>query len=475
MSNDFIYVYEKNERSEEKPSVFNLEIPEMYQKQFQENISDERGTFFQIVKSFKAKKPGYKTYNLQTTDYIGIFSFPENPPVIIQPKIPKADFLQMLKYVNLEQFHIFESLIQRISPYETFFMAIIKMFLNELNKFFKNPIQKLYRENIETLKSIKGKLLISQSLKELKLFHGEFVCEFEIFTKNSIHNQIIKYTLYLLQFISYDNLLSKINYFLKRFKNISLIKIQDYHFNNLTYNRFTAHYKIIHDFCKMIIKRFTFGKKIGQYSCHSLLFYSSSIYEIFLRELLKELLGPDNFKVYKYSDKKIQPDIVVERNFQIYLLCDAKYKFNYERTTDYRELLDYMTELKKKEDIDFPKKYRNGILIYPFTDNIESFLKAHYSFIKEALKEKNGNREFNYTRYKAAFKLYEAKISIDISNKVLLEFLKDDFKMVISNLFLVERYKNESYYAYLIDLSQINNKTYLNRWIHILVERFLSG
>lgn len=472
MSNDFIYVYEKNERSEEKTSLFNLEISEKYQEQFQENISDEKGTFFRIIRSFKATKPGFKIYKLQTTDYIGIFSFPENPPVIIQPKIPNADFLQMLKYVSLEKFHIFESLIQRISPYETFFDAIIKMFLDELDKFFKNPIQKLYRENIETLKGIKGKVLISDSLKELKLFHGEFVCEFELFTKNSIHNQIIKYTLYLLQFISYSNLLVEINYFLKRFKNISLVKIQDYHFNKLVYNRFTAHYKIIHDFCKMIIKRFAFGKQIGQYNCYSLLFYSSSIYEIFLRELLKELLGPDKFEVDKYSDKKIQPDIVIKRNFQICLICDAKYKLDYDRTTDYRELLDYMTEFKKKED--FPKKYRNGILIYPLTDNIESFLKAHYSFIKEALIEKNDNREFNYPRYKEAFNLYKAKVPINISNEILLEFLKEDFKIVISNLFLVERYKSESYYVYLIDLSQINNNTYLNRWIHIIEKRFLS-
>ncbi|MFW9972152.1 MAG: hypothetical protein ACFFDF_18325 [Candidatus Odinarchaeota archaeon] len=188
MLNNFIYVYEKNESPEEKPSIFNLEVPERYQEQFQESISDERGTFFQIIKSFKTEKPDFKTYNLQTTNYIGIFSFPENPPVIIQPKIPNANFLQMLKYVNLEQFHIFESLVQRISPDDAFFTAIIKMFLNELDKFFKNPMQKLYRENIETLNEIKGKLLISDSLKELKLIRGEFVCEYEILTKNSINN-----------------------------------------------------------------------------------------------------------------------------------------------------------------------------------------------------------------------------------------------------------------------------------------------
>ncbi len=474
MSNDFIYVYEKNERSAEKPSIFNLEIPEKYQEEFQESISEKRGTFFQIIKSFKAEKSGFITYNLQTTDYIGIFSFPDNPPVIIQPKIPNADFLQMLNYVNLEQFHIFESLVQRISPHETFFKAIVKMFLDELNKFFKNPLQKLYRENIETLKGIKGKLLVSDSLKQLKIFHGEFVCEFVVFTKNTIHNQIIKYALYLLQFITYSNLLVKINYFLKRFNYITLVKIQDYHFNSLTYNRFTAHYKVIHDFCKMVIKRFAFGKKIGQYSCHSLLFYSSSIYEIFLRELLKELLGPKNLIVEKYSGRKIQPDIIIKRNFQIHLICDAKYKFDYDRTIDYRELLDYMTELKKKEDIEFPKKYRNGILIYPFTNNNESFLKAHYSFIKETLKDKNNNRKFNFTMYKETFNLYKAKLPINVSDKSLFKFLKEDFKIVVCNLFLVEKYKNESYYAYLIDLSQIDNRTYLDQWVNVLVERFLS-
>ena len=107
-----------------------------------------------------------------------------------------------------------------------------------------------------------------------------------------------------------------------------------------------------------------------------------------------------------------------------------------------------MTELKKQKGIGFLKKNRNGILIYPYTDNIESFLKAHYSYIKQTLKKKNGNSVFNYSMYKEALNLHKANLLEKYYTISLIEYLYKDFEDVMCNLFLLEKYKTESYYAY---------------------------
>lgn len=470
MEKETISVYEKNDQSEK--TQFKLEIPQEKQDLFKKNLKDERGIFFNIIEEFETEKEGFLGYRLSTTDYIGIFVFPDNPPIIIKPKVRQADFLEMLRYVELDNFFLFDKIISYVSKEDNFLKVIIKMFLNQLQLLFRNPIKKNYKESINVRKSIKGKILISETIKNMNILSGDVVCEYEIFTRNNIHNRIIKHTLSILRHISPEDLIMEINAYLRKLKSVALVRFKDADFNRLNYNRLTERYKIIHNFCRMIIKRFSSGIKSGRFQCYSFLFYSSSVYEIFLRSIIKEFLGLKGFKVFKYSDEKIQPDIVIEKYDRIMLVCDAKYKFYFQRNTDYRELLDYITELDKLRKF-YDKDHRNGILIYPLSgDNHQKLLKYHFKIIEKDFPRKK--KEILWKDYQKDFERYKNDGKILIKDKVQKDFLLEDFRDLLHNLYLVETGKDKYYYAYLIDLSQIANKKYLENWINFLNERFLQ-
>ncbi|MEJ2251970.1 MAG: hypothetical protein P8Y97_20205 [Candidatus Lokiarchaeota archaeon] len=352
MKEKFIEVFEKNNGSKEGNNQFSIEVSEKNQKNFLNSIKDERGTYFKIIGNFESEKKGFKRFHLKTTNYIGIFVFPDNPPIIIKPKISNSEFFQMLEFASFDNYYIFNQILHGISENKNFLKVIIMMFLRELNDFLKKSIRKLYKEEVQERKNIKGKILIKESLKSMGILSGKLVCEFETFTKDSLHNQIIKYTLHILMFIAPDDLIPQIKFCLSRFHNVSLIKNNLILFKKIKYDRFTNNYRIIHNFCRMIIENYSFGTTSGGAQCYSLLFYSSSIFEIFVRKVIKKSLDSKNYKVEKYSDPKIQPDIVIKRDSKIILLCDAKYKFQYNRAIDYRENQNLKKFLKKDyEDI----------------------------------------------------------------------------------------------------------------------------
>ena len=137
--------------------------------------------------------------------------------IIIEPKISDiTKFLFMFAYVKPDYAKFFNDIIESIALTRNpnFISIIIERFLIILQEIMQKRNLKKYHAQIKECNIIKGKVLITESLKTLDFLNQKWVCNFDEFTNNILENQIIKYTLYLLKPIASEVQIYKINQYL---------------------------------------------------------------------------------------------------------------------------------------------------------------------------------------------------------------------------------------------------------------------
>ncbi len=120
----------------------------------------------------------------------------------------------------------------------------------------KRGLYKEFEELKEELKGIKGKINITQSIKQNSFMKGNIFCEYDEFTENTYFNKVIKSTCSLLykkgdlQEVNKKNL-KRALYFFQDIEEINLKKVN---WNNITYHRNNSTYKMLINICYLIVK-----------------------------------------------------------------------------------------------------------------------------------------------------------------------------------------------------------------------------
>jgi 5-methylcytosine-specific restriction endonuclease McrBC regulatory subunit McrC len=419
-----IVVYEKNAKNR---CNFKLSVSKWSELRWDRNF----GKIFKI----KSKKTieNVIIFKLETKSKMGELRLSNNPKVIIKAKFPDADWPTMLKYAEPYYIEIIDDLINSSAGNDNILKKIIIMFLKELKIFFRRPIQQIYSKKIEASQIIRGKILVSESIKKLTYLSDKWICSYNSLTEDTLYNQIIKYTLTIIKNLVEGEFLPQITYYLHKLRSVSFRKISRSEINGIKYySQINPRYLKILKYCKFILEGSMDIQKDGNCEFFSILWDTEHIYESFLLNSLKSLLEPYGYRVYKYYGGKIQPDIIIEKDNIIMLIIDAKYKEKPKEKKveleDHRQIIHYMIELYKRTEggilshKKFPKEYRNGILIYPLSETTD---------------------------------LTEDPVEyddFDINNEVFMG----------------------KYFFYYIDLSRIGDKKYLQGWVNILSKQFLN-
>lgn len=368
--------------------------------------------------------------NLKAKFYIGIIKLPNEQTVIIKSKVGQdVKFLHMFEYVDPQYAQIFYEITQHITPESNFLKILIEKFLTLVERLLRSSLMKNYQNSIIRSNKIKGKINQRNTIKNPNFLKGYIVCEFDDFTQDISENQIIKLALFKLRYIADKNQQTRIRQLLIEMDNVSFKKFKVEDIEKIKYTHLNLRYKEIHNYCKMIIGKFSFGFEEGNHEWFSMLLNSWDIYERFLRKIfeiyLKEIIGTElsvqKQKIGKWNswdEQKLLPDIIMSKNNKILLICDAKYKLSYS-VGDRRQGREYIHEFLKKHergDLSFNMKNRNMILIYP------------------------SNELENYEFYP----------------------LEDH---------PVQKYG--CIYAHSIDLTKIDNKRYLESWVENIYNKFL--
>lgn len=254
---------------------------------------------------------------------------------------------------------------------------------NSVSKIIKRGIYKEYISRNEETYSLKGKINFGESLKKNSFRNGRAYCEFDEFSDDIIHNQIIKATLYnILKCRDVaKNIKDKVMKLYHYFEHISTIKLNKTSFNQAKIHRNNRHYKFSMDICKLIYNDMIVDEVSGNvsfnYKEEEKLAY---LFEEFVRNFYKIHLSNshvcrENIKWDASGDAMdflpiMQTDITIKRDDEI-IIMDTKYytktlvsnmgQDKYHSTNMY-QMFSYLKNAEVKGEL---YKQSRGILLYP--------------------------------------------------------------------------------------------------------------
>ncbi|MEA2027910.1 MAG: restriction endonuclease, partial [Campylobacterota bacterium] len=235
---------------------------------------------------------------LQAKSYVGTIQTKSGYTIEILPKIYNSDnedktkdiFIELLrmlyklpKFKHIDKAH-FEH--EKMPLLEIF----ISMFLDEVGAILKKGIKSDYIANQDNLYYLKGKLLISEQIKQNTIHKERFYVEYDEYTPNRVENRLIKSTL---------NYLLKIS---NSFENIRLARMYQEHIYSVEYSRnydadFRAckthqrgmeHYRNALIWARVFLKRDSFSSFSGETIAFAILYPMERLFENYIEQRLRE-------------------------------------------------------------------------------------------------------------------------------------------------------------------------------------------
>jgi 5-methylcytosine-specific restriction enzyme subunit McrC len=289
-------------------------------------------------------------YFLKASHYVGSTLLPSGDYIIrIQPKINGPNLFYMLMKCGLFPTITFENI--EAQEGKTLVDLLAGVFIEYVKKIIGTGLYRTYITIVEETPTIKGRLLLAKNIRSPLSIKLKPWCEYDELSFDVIENRCILYCadLLLRAVIDDDNkqeLVTIRNLFLNQ--NVTLTPINSYELDTIHIQKFNKNYENALKICEYILRR----KYYHEFSKSGIdipgfFFPMHILFQEFVHITLKESLGPEFNVVYqnknpniieqiedydvkekKLSDKqkKIQPDIVLQKKGVDYLILDTKYE-----------------------------------------------------------------------------------------------------------------------------------------------------
>ena len=300
--------------------------------------------FFKLI-----PKNGKEAIKVQ--NYVGVIELPDGFRIEVLPKIDLAQdgekydktrsiFLKMLQCVDENQFKVsdFANLNTSKMP---LFEIFIQMFLNDVQKLTRMGLKSGYVHIDENSKTFKGKLLVSQNIRENLVHQERFFVEYDEFQLDRPENRLVKSTLlYLNKKSNSDSNLAEIRRQLMFFEQVDASVNYESDFSKVVKTRNTTEYENLMAWARVFLQNKSFSTFSGNTSVRSILFPMEKVFESYVAKMLrKEVFKEANRKwdVYsQYGTKylfevpsnkfRMRPDIVMKKNDDVNIILDTKWK-----------------------------------------------------------------------------------------------------------------------------------------------------
>jgi len=308
--------------------------------------------------------------------------------------IPVQNIYYLLSYAwnNLEEA---ESVFVDQDDFESLIDLYATVFANGCHKLLRRGLHASYQEHTESIRAIKGKLNLSESLKNNSLALGIASCTFDEFTSDTLPNQIIKKTCAILiktREIKKDTR-SSLRDILNRLHHVSDIRLHRSSFSRIRLNRNDAHYHFVLKVCHLIMDNIRLHQSTGTYEFIDFIRNEKKMARIFESFLLQFYRHKSSFKKVK-SEKLHWNAQVLEGTFQLpqmltdislisndrKIIIDAKYyKEALQKYYDKQKIKSshlYQLYAYLKNDVAHEGRKSEGVLLYPtvHTELSERFL-----------------------------------------------------------------------------------------------------
>lgn len=253
--------------------------------------------------------------------------------------------------------------------------VVILAFIKRCEKIIRQGLYKSYQTQTDDLRYLRGKLIMSQQIKNDLKKKLAFNCEFDELVTDNIENQICLHILKkCYTYLKDDDLRRKCNTLIRRFSIEVTEELEDGRKHliesdfKIVYNRLNEHYKPIHELAKIIWQKTGISDlyKFKKSSINSFFIPMHQVFEMFLEQLFRKYFP--EFEVdtqttkqawkkqeeidAELSDKEkalnIRTDILLKQESVVKHLIDAKYKRKFSSADRY-ELGFYIHEYDTKQ------------------------------------------------------------------------------------------------------------------------------
>ena len=360
------------------------------------SISEYKNLCVYLKKNIGNKSIVYDYNKIKFINYVGIIKI-NNLIIEILPKISLSNdiikdreiLVFMLSKCNKLSVDINELLNSNIlnnSLLDILAKVFSKKLLNELQKG-------LYREYVskeEALSTIKGKILISKSIKENTINKNKMNCKYDEFTEDNLFNALLKRAISVILFsIKNDDVKKELNVINNVLNDISDIYIPNNIILNYKLNRMNNRFLECFTLAKLILLNSSMDKSLGKENGFSILFEMNYLYEEYIGVLLKEVFNDTNISINTQEKSRyllwntlkerneiaLKPDIVIYKDNKPKVIIDTKWKSssinNIEiySQSDIYQMYAYITTYAECEEC---------ILLYPkFEDISHSYWKLN--------------------------------------------------------------------------------------------------
>ena len=156
----------------------------------------------------------------------------------------------------------------------------------------KRGLGRDYVLQTENLSSPKGKINMSDSIKELTMLNGRLICSYDSYEKNTYMNQVLKSKALLL--IKSDEVKPEHKKELKKvllfFNGVDEVYLKSVKWNDFTYTRNNATYKMLMNICEYVVKGLLPTEESGNMRLHRYLDdrQMHNLYEKFILEYYRK-------------------------------------------------------------------------------------------------------------------------------------------------------------------------------------------
>lgn len=380
--------------------LFDKAVPEHFgygnnNKQF---LTDEEIHFNEFI-CFKNQKDKYcyrlftegDKRRIETSYYIGVDWLKKEELVIqVEPKInsgiAQTNYLKMLSVAmshpgtsdlvkDIYEIKFDAEPIEINQQDDLLTPLLVIQYVNLLKNIVRKGLIKSYHKQESNLKSrIKGKILVSQSIKENLVKNRALYtkCSFEVFDEDIPVNRILKKALeFSKRYMSMFNLKldqDKLNYISPAFEHISSNTFsQD--LKGIRINSFYKEYDEALSLANLIMRRFGYNinsiEKSQQIKTPPFWIDMSLLFELYTLALLKDSLSND--VIFQFHGNYGFPDYLIKSKRMI---ADAKYKPVYADASfdidNIRQISGYARDMKVRAELGaIDKEELDCLIIYP--------------------------------------------------------------------------------------------------------------
>ena len=277
---------------------------------------------------------------LQAQNYVGVIQTKDGTTIEILPKIKKLEneeskniLINMLKTLKNSPFKHFNTANLRATKMPLL-EIFISMFLEELTKLVQKGIKSDYVQKEENLKFLKGKLKISEQIKQNSVHKERFFIEYQEFSSNRVENRLIKTTLqYLYKKSKLNKNQQRIREFLFVFDEVEISHNIKIDFEKVKINRQMKDYEQVLLWCKTFLFENSFSPYKGNDIAFALLFDMNLLFESYVYDYLRKNGKFENIKnqhkkhhlAYENGKGKfsLKPDMVIDEGR---IILDTKWK-----------------------------------------------------------------------------------------------------------------------------------------------------